>query len=206
MNVFIVYAHPSTNSFTCQILESLQKGLKAAGHEVEISDLYQMSFQSDMTEDEYKREGLLDVTIPIPDDIIAEHRKIDKADAIIFLYPVWWCDCPAKMKGWFDRVYAVGYAYGYQKFGTQIHQMKKIDYGLVLCTAGHPDDFLKETGAADSMRNIMMVDRLGVRFERKEMIILSGTLDMNKVKDVHLKKAFDIGLNLEKRKKALDEC
>ncbi|MDR3339820.1 MAG: NAD(P)H-dependent oxidoreductase [Candidatus Symbiothrix sp.] len=196
MNLFIVYAHPSEKSFTYQVLKSLIAGLKSSGHEVEISDLYQMNFCTDMTKDEYEREGLLDTSLSIPDDVIAEHRKIEKADAVIFLYPVWWSDCPAKLKGWFDRVYSVGYAYGHQKFEKEIAQMKKINYGLVLCTAGHPDDFLKETGIAESMRTAMLVDRLGVRFERKEMIILSGTLELDKVKNEHLRIAFEIGKNI----------
>ena len=71
-----------------------------------------MDFKTDMTEEEYKREGLVNTNLLIPDDVKHEHKKIEKADCLIFLYPVWWSDCPSKLKGWFDRVYSVGYAYG----------------------------------------------------------------------------------------------
>jgi NAD(P)H dehydrogenase (quinone) len=112
MNVLIVYAHPSKKSYTFQVLERLKSVLKTENFEVEISDLYALNFQSDLSEEEYEREGFAKTELPIPAAVLAEQEKIEKADCIIFLYPVWWSDCPAKLKGWFDRVYSVGYAYG----------------------------------------------------------------------------------------------
>ncbi|MDR1645068.1 MAG: NAD(P)H-dependent oxidoreductase, partial [Tannerellaceae bacterium] len=109
----------------------------------------------------------------------------------------WWSDCPAKMKGWFDRVYSVGYAYGYDRDGGKIMKMKRIKLGLVICTAGHPNIFLEETGIARSMRNVMLDDRLGVRFEKKEMIILGGTLELEKVANSHLEKIMNLGENMD---------
>ena len=143
-----------------------------------------MDFKTDMTADEYKREGFANLHLPIPQDVLEEHAKIAEVDCLIFLYPVWWSDCPAKLKGWFDRVYSLGYAYGVDD-SSPIKKMKTIKYGLVLCTAGHPNSFLKEIGIAESMRNVMIDDRLGKRFRQKEMIILGGTLDKEKVKVEH---------------------
>ncbi|WP_373550040.1 NAD(P)H-dependent oxidoreductase [Haliscomenobacter sp.] len=153
--------------------------------EVEVSDLYALDFQSDMTEAEYEREGFAKVELPISTDVLSEHQKIEQADCIVFLYPVWWSDCPAKLKGWFDRVYCVGYAYGHQ---ANAQKIKTIKYGLVICTAGHPNEFLAEIGIAQSMQTIMLDDRLGKRFEHKEMLILGGTLDLEKVREVHQQK------------------
>jgi NAD(P)H dehydrogenase (quinone) len=101
---------------------------------------------------------------------------------VIFLYPVWWSDCPAKLKGWFDRVFTVGYAYKQTDF---LPRMKIIKYGLVLCTAGYSNEFLKDTGIAQSMQIIMLEDRLGKRFEDKEMVILGDTLNLEKAKQIH---------------------
>ena len=193
MKVLIVYAHPSPKSYTFQILRQLLQGLKAEKHEINLSDLYAMNFQSDMSEAEYEREGFANLDLPIPTDVQEEHRKIEEADCIIFLYPLWWSDCPAKLKGWFDRVYSVGYAYGYDEQGGKIQQMRTVKYGLVICTAGHPNEFLKEIGIAESIRNVMIDDRLGKRFEHKEMIILGGTLDKDAVKEYHYEVARNIG-------------
>ncbi|MDM1294446.1 NAD(P)H-dependent oxidoreductase [Sphingobacterium sp. N143] len=182
MNILIVYSHPSKKSYTFQILKQLEEIAINKNWHIEVSDLYANNFQSNMTAEEYEREGFADTALPIPQDVAEEHKKIENTDCIIFLYPVWWSDCPAIMKGWFDRVYAVGYAYG-QKPG--LPKMKMVKYGITICTAGHPNDFLNETGIAQSMQTVMLDDRLGKRFERKEMLILGGTLEIETVRQKH---------------------
>ncbi len=196
MNIQIIYCHPSEKSYTHKILEQLKSNLDEEELNYEISDLYKMDFKTDMSPKEYEREGFANIKLPIEKDIKEEHRKIEKADCIIFLYPVWWSDCPAKLKGWFDRVYSVGYAYGYGKDKT-IKRMKTVKYGLVICTAGHPNEFLQEIGIAQSMRTVMIDDRLGKRFEKKEMIILGGTLDKEKVKAKHYQIMKSIGQKIK---------
>jgi len=195
MNVLIIYCHPSRESYTYQILCQLKNVLKKENIEFQISDLYEMDFQSEMTEQEYMREGLLNLDLPISQDVQKEQKKIENSDCIIFLYPVWWSDCPAKLKGWFDRVYSVGYAYGYDSEGNKIKKMETVKYGISLCTAGHPNTFLDEIGIAESMRKVMIEDRLGMRFNKKEMIILGGTIDREKVENEHS----DIVKNIAKR-------
>lgn len=182
MNILIVYSHPSKKSYTFQVLEHLKSQISKQNWNLEISDLYAINFQSDMSEQEYEREGFAKTELPIFNDVLDEQAKIEKADCIIFLYPVWWSDCPAKLKGWFDRVYSVGYAYGQNETSKK---MKTIPYGLVICTAGHPNDFLEEINMAQSMETIMLEDRLGKRFENKEMLILGGTLELEKVMAKH---------------------
>ncbi|MBL0738226.1 NAD(P)H-dependent oxidoreductase [Flavobacterium sp. GN10] len=182
MNILIVYSHPSKKSYTFQVLERLKSVLANENWNVEISDLYASNFESDMSEAEYEREGFAKTQLPIPQDVLNEQEKIEKADCIIFLYPVWWSDCPAKLKGWFDRVYSVGYAYGQNETSRK---MKTIPFGLVICTAGHPNDFLNEIEMAQSMEKIMLEDRLGKRFAQKEMIILGGTLELENVMVKH---------------------
>jgi NAD(P)H dehydrogenase (quinone) len=197
MNVLIIYCHPSRQSYTYQILCQLKNVLKKENIEFQISDLYEMAFQSEMTEQEYLREGLLNLELSISQDVQKEQKKIENSDCIIFLYPVWWSDCPAKLKGWFDRVYSVGYAYGYDSERNKIKKMKTIKYGISLCTAGHPNTFLDEIGIAESMRKVMIDDRLGMRFNKKEMVILGGTLEREKVEEEHYETVKNIGKRIK---------
>lgn len=194
MNILILYCHPSKKSYTYSILEQLQTLFAQENWQVEVSDLYAMNFQSDMSEEEYEREGFANLELPIPSDVLAEHQKIEWADCILFLYPVWWSDCPAKLKGWFDRVYSVGYAYGHR---PHLQAMKVIKYGAVICTAGHPNAFLEEIGIAQSMKTVMLDDRLGKRFEQKEMLILGGTLELEKVRAEHWQKLKELILKIK---------
>ncbi len=193
MRVLIIYCHPSKKSYTYEVLQQLKTTLKNEQIDFEVSDLYAMRFKTDMSEAEYEREGLVNLDLPIPGDVMKEHQKIANADCIIFLYPVWWSDCPAKLKGWFDRVYSVGYAYGHNKSIHTIESMKTISKGIVICTAGHSNAFLNEIGIAKSMRTVMLDDRLGKRFKNKDMIILGGTINIDNVRTVHAETINKIG-------------
>jgi NAD(P)H dehydrogenase (quinone) len=76
MQVFIVYAHPSRDSFTRHVRDSFVEGLKAGNHSHEISDLYAMGFRTDMSESEYLREANNDLDVPLAKDVVEEQEKI----------------------------------------------------------------------------------------------------------------------------------
>ena len=112
MKVFIVYCHPSDESFTRNLRDSFIKGIVDSGTEYVISDLYKMNFKSDMTEQEYLRDANYRDTPDLAADVLSEHEKINSSDAIVFIYPVFWTEAPAKLVGWFNRVWSYGFAYG----------------------------------------------------------------------------------------------
>ena len=176
MHLYVVFAHPSKGSFSYAVLQAFARGLREAGHTFEMGDLYEMGFESELDEGQYFRELGLDPDAPVPDDVKAEQDKIDRADALAFVYPVWWSDCPAKLKGWFDRVLTYGYAYFYDA-DEQRSSRIAIEKAVVLCSAGHPIEHLEEIGIAESMRRIMLNDRLlGVGVKAAEMEILGGMM------------------------------
>lgn len=194
MKVLIVYAHPSIDSFTWHVKNSFIRGLTDAGHTYVISDLYAMGFVTDMSEAEYLREACYRGDEPVPEDVMAEQEKINQNDAIVFIYPVFWTEAPAKLKGWFDRVWTYGFAYGDKR------TMKQLNKGLVLCVAGHTAGELEEAGLKDSMEKVMLGDRMFDRVKSREMIILGGmsremeTRETNR--DAHLLKAYIAGRTL----------
>jgi len=169
MHVFIVYAHPSEDSFTREIRDSFIAGLESAGHSYVISDLYKMNFKTDMSEDEYLREAYYQRELPLPTDVIAEHEKINSSDAIAFIFPLFWSDAPAKLVGWFDRVWTFGFAYGENR------AMKQLEKGLVIVSAGNTIDYFYETGIYGALEKVMLYDRLFDRVKAKELLILDAT-------------------------------
>ena len=194
MHIFIVYCHPSEDSFTRHVRDEFIRGLQAASHTYEISDLYKMNFQTDMSEAEYLRESNYNDNLPLSEDVIAEQEKINRCDVIVFIYPVFWTEAPAKLVGWFDRVWTYGFAYGERK-------MKKLKKAIFLVIAGHTIEHLKEYGHYDAMKTVMLGDRIFDRAESKEMLILDGTTKFDPELrqanwDKHLKTAFEIGKNL----------
>jgi NAD(P)H dehydrogenase (quinone) len=167
MKVFLVYAHPSDKSFTRHARDRFIAGLVDAGHEYIVSDLYRMNFVTDMSETEYLREANYRSDETVPHDVQEEQKKINASDAIAFIYPVFWTEAPAKLVGWFDRVWTYGFAYGERK-------MKRLEKGLVLCIAGHSVEKLAEYGHLDSMKTVMLGDRLYDRVKQKKFIVLDG--------------------------------
>jgi NAD(P)H dehydrogenase (quinone) len=194
MHIYILFAHPSKRSFSRSVLEAFTRGLAEAGHSFEVNDLYQTGFQADLDEDQYFRELGLDPEAPVPDDVRAEQGKIDRADALVFVYPVWWSDCPAKLKGWFDRVLTYGYAYFYGE-DEQRSSRITIEKALVLCPAGHTVEHLEEIGIAESMRCIMLNDRLlGVGVKSARMEILGGMMPGDDTyRQQNLNRAYELG-------------
>jgi len=176
MHVYTLYAHPAADSFNRAVLGAFTHGLQDAGHTWEVGDLYAMDFDTDLDADQYEREVGLDPDAPVPDDVWREQEKLDRADGLAFIYPVWWSDCPAKLKGWFDRVLTYGNAYFYD---DDEHRFTKIDIAkaLVICSAGHSEKHLEETGIAAAMRHIMLDDRLlGVGVREAHLEILGGMM------------------------------
>jgi len=194
MKVFIVYCHPSHDSLTREIRDSFIAGLESAGHSYILSDLYAMNFASDMSEEEYKREAFYRRDLPLPQDVKAEHEKINASDAIVFIYPIFWTDAPAKMVGWLDRVWTLGFAYGDDR------EMKLLEKGLVLCSAGNTLEYFERTGLGEAMRRVFLDDRFADRVKEKEFIILDATSrdlperETNRPK--HLKRAFEAGATM----------
>jgi NAD(P)H dehydrogenase (quinone) len=193
MNVFIVYCHPSVDSFTYYVKEEFIKGLLDSGNKYVISDLYKMKFNSEISEEEYIREANYNCNLPVSSDVKREQEKINESNAITFIYPVFWTEAPSKLVGWFDRVWTYGFAYGERS-------MKKLDRALVLCIAGRTIEHLNQHGHLESMQNIMLGDRIYDRVNSSKMIVLDGTSKASIEQrmdnwDKHLKTAYNAGFN-----------
>jgi NAD(P)H dehydrogenase (quinone) len=197
MHVYILFAHPSKKSFNRAVLEAFTRGLKDGGHVYEINDLYEIGFNPEMDLEQYEREVGLDPTVPAPQDVKKEQEKINKAGALAFIFPVWWSDCPAILKGWFDRVLTYGYAYFYDKDEARRTEIR-IQKAIVICSAGHPVEHLEETGIAESMRKIMLNDRLlGIGVKEAKMEILGGMMPKDDThRQANLDKAYSLGRHL----------
>ncbi len=194
MHVYVVFAHPSPRSFSRSVLAAFTRGLAEAGHTCDVADLYAMAFRSELDDAEYLRETSGDPDLPVPADVAAEQARIDRADGLVFIFPLWWSDCPAKLKGWFDRVLTCGYAYLYDDQGVRGTRMR-VAKALVLCSAGHTAAHLEATGIAACMRRIMLEDRLlGVGVAEARLEILGGMMPLDDSRrEANLRRAHELG-------------
>lgn len=171
-HVHIVYAHPSERSFTREVLGAFLGGLDDAGHTHTVSDLYAMEFRSELTPEEYERESGYRAGARVPGDVAAEHARLNAADVWAFIYPVWWTDCPAQLKGWFDRVWTAGFAY-------KPAGLRPAQRAFVLCTAGYSIAELDSSGCYQAMKTIMLTDRIGQRARSSEFVVFGGSVLRN---------------------------
>jgi putative NADPH-quinone reductase len=106
MLALVVVAHPSTDSYCHALAARAEAGLRSAGHEVVVLDLYELGFRIAMTAEE--REAYHGDS-PILDPMVAEHAVlVQRAGTIVFVYPTWWSGLPAMLKGWLERVLVPG--------------------------------------------------------------------------------------------------
>ena len=193
MKVFVVYCHPSENSFTKNMCDAFLRGVTDSGNEYILSDLYKMGFTTDMSEEEYLRDANYRDTPDVAEDVRAEQEKINSSDAIAFIYPVFWTEAPAKLVGWFDRVWSYGFAYGEKT-------MKLLDKAIILCSAGNPVERLRQFGLLDSMKRVMFGDRLFGRVKQTEFVVFDNTSRETELReknwDANLQKAYEKGKTL----------
>lgn len=61
-----------------------------------------------------------------PKDVLEQQEKVARAQALAFIAPVWFVGFPAILKGWFDRVFSLGFAFGLSEEGWRGHVSGRI--------------------------------------------------------------------------------
>lgn len=124
MKILIVFAHPDSRSLNGALRDVAVRELEAQGHEVRVSDLYADGWKSQVDRGDFpaltadarfrpaEASGAAFATDTLTGDVKAEQAKLLWADVLILQFPLWWYTMPAILKGWVDRVYAYGFAYG----------------------------------------------------------------------------------------------
>jgi NAD(P)H dehydrogenase (quinone) len=139
-NVTIVYAHPNPASFNNGILETVKETLTAKGINFRVRDLYALNFNPVLSGADFQafQAGT------VPADIAEEQSHIAWADHVVFIYPTWWIDRPAILKGYIDRVFSYGFAYAYGENGVKGLLTGKS--ATVFTTTGSPEALLGVLG------------------------------------------------------------
>ncbi|GAA5235171.1 NAD(P)H-dependent oxidoreductase [Verticiella sediminum] len=129
MHALIVIAHPDQASLTHAVAAQVAEGIVASGsqHSFEIADLTAEGFDPRFTQ--------ADIALALKEkeplaDVAAEHARIDRADALVLVYPVYWWSFPGLLKGWIDRVFTQGWAYD-DADGKLVKKLQRLQVHLV---------------------------------------------------------------------------
>jgi len=182
MRVLIVFAHPEPQSLNAKLCRIAVEELESHGHEVQISDLYAMGWKSQIDRADFPtfpRETPLPVagasmvaytSHQLTEDVVAEQQKLLWADTVILQFPLWWFSMPAILKGWVDRVFSCGFAYGVGEHSEK-HWGDRYGEGpflgkraMLLITMGSWKEHLSSRGIAGHVDDVLFPINHGILF------------------------------------------
>lgn len=141
MRVLVVHAHPVAESFNGALHRAIVAALQGAGHVVDDCDLYAEDFRPVLTRAERIAYHDVGQNLTGIEDHVARLRA---AEAVVLCFPTWWYGMPAILKGWFDRVWSPGVAFGLTPGGGPIIPLLlHIRRFAVVTTYGSPWWFMK---------------------------------------------------------------
>lgn len=137
MRTTIIFAHPWHGSYNRAILDKVIGKLREKGEEFILIDLYRDGFDPVMNEEDMRlyAEG------QSGDPHVRKYNDIlDRTERVIVIFPIWWYDMPAMMRGFFDKVMLNGSAWYADDKG--MHAIRNIHETIVITTSSSPTDDL----------------------------------------------------------------
>jgi len=108
--VHFIWAHPRTDSLTAQVVNSMKNHAEKNGLMVSELDLYRSNFNPTLYEIDEPRWN--DPNYQYSEEVKDLFENLKGNDTLFIVFPVWWYSFPAILKGYIDRVWNYGLAYG----------------------------------------------------------------------------------------------
>ncbi|WP_117191743.1 NAD(P)H-dependent oxidoreductase [Rhizobium terrae] len=105
MRVLLIHSHPVEESFGAALHKQARESLQKAGHEVDDCNLYAEGFDPVMS----RHDRMIYHTYPDNLALVKPYvDRLQKAEGLVIVTPVWNFGWPAMLKGYFDRVWLPG--------------------------------------------------------------------------------------------------
>ena len=144
----LIVCHPNANSFTATMAEAYASACTSYSQEIAVRDLYAMKFDPRLKAAE----------LPFSDkarpeaDVMFERDLLKSCDVFSLFYPLWLNAPPAMMKGYLDRVFGFGFAYG--GGGHSYNPLLKGRKLISFSSSGAPLTWVMQTGALIAVRTL----------------------------------------------------
>lgn len=191
MNVLIVLAQPDTASFSAAVAEAVRKGAESAGHTVEVANLVTEGFDPrELQPDLDRYHGKSPAP---PEDVLREQARVDRADALVVVFPIYWWSMPAILKGWIDRVFIWDWAFKIAG-GKVVGTMRDIPVHVIGVGGGNDDGYEKHGyGVAFKTQIEHGIFRFcGLKRVDTHLLLESESANAA-IREAHLKTAFGLG-------------
>lgn len=144
MKTLIVFNHPYEGSYCNAILESVMKALEESGQPCDLIHLDKDGFNPVMTAADLKafakaRTMGVEVLKGLDAKTLEYADRLQQAEHLVLIFPVWWELMPALMKGFIDKLIFPAIAYGYKENGmmqTTLTELKKVTVISTMNTPG----------------------------------------------------------------------
>jgi putative NADPH-quinone reductase len=143
MKTLIVFNHPYEGSYCNAILEAVQSGLKKGHHPVDLIHLDKDNFDpvmrgKDLLAFVKAREDAESALSMVDEQVLDYKRRLEEAEHLVFIFPVWWELMPALTKGFIDKVIFPGIAYEYTEKGRMVSRLHNIKRVTIITTMNTP--------------------------------------------------------------------
>jgi NAD(P)H dehydrogenase (quinone) len=163
MKTLLVVAHPRRQSLTFAVADAFAAAIQERDHEIEWADLVREGFDPVVLEPDEPDWSNPDKRYSAPVD--AEMARVERNAATVLVFPIWWWSMPAMLKGWIDRVWNNGWAYG-----NRFYPQRRV---WMLAIAGVGEDAYKKRRYDEALRTQLEVGVLeycGIAERRLEVM------------------------------------
>ncbi|ARU90296.1 NAD(P)H-dependent oxidoreductase [Pseudomonas sp. M30-35] len=182
MHTLIVVAHPEPESLSHAVAAQIARGINLAGqkHTFEVANLSQEGFDPRFTAADlavHRQKALPSA------DVRVEQARIDRADALVLVFPVYWWAMPALMKGWIDRVFSNGWAFDFSLQSGLIKKLSHLSVHLVGIGGADTATYAKH-GYATAMKTQIdhgIFNYCGAQVMTSKLLLDSETADSGQV-------------------------
>ncbi|KAA2236505.1 NAD(P)H-dependent oxidoreductase [Salinarimonas soli] len=134
MRILVLYAHPDPESYVAALLRASLEALARAGHEADLCDLYADGFDPVLSLGERRSYHAVPENRRGVEDYV---RRLERAEGLLLVHPVWNFGYPAILKGFLDRVFLPGVSFRIEA-GTVVPNLTHLRLLGAVTTYGAP--------------------------------------------------------------------
>lgn len=138
MQTTIIFAHPWHGSFNKAILDAVTRKLDQNGKAYQLIDLNKDGFDPVLHEADLALYSKGKTTDPLA---LRYQEILIETDELIFIFPIWWNNIPAILKGFIDKVMLKDFSYVETSVGLKgkLTQIKKT---VIITTSESPTIYI----------------------------------------------------------------
>lgn len=134
--ILLINGHPNKDSFNFGIAAAYRKGAESSGVEIKEIVIADLDFNPNLQFGYQKRTEL-------EPDLLNAWEKIQWADHMVWIHPVWWGGIPAITKGFIDRLFLPGFAFQYRENSPFWDKLLKGKTAHIITTLDQPALFYR---------------------------------------------------------------